>query len=174
MAIWKMDARHSRIQFMVRHLMISNVIGEFTRYEGTVESSEADFSDAKISFEADVDSIFTGNAQRDGHLKSVDFFDAGAFPTIKFVSKEIKKLDGENYKLLGDLTMRDKSLPVMLDVVFGGVGTMGNHTAAGFEIHGKINRAAFGLQWNRPTEAGGVAIGETVRIEITAELMEQV
>jgi polyisoprenoid-binding protein YceI len=174
MATWKIDTRHSRIQFKIRHLMVSHVVGEFTKYDGTVESSKKDFTDAQISFEADVDSINTGDEQRDGHLKSPDFFNAAAFPKIKFVSTDIKKVDSEDYKLTGNFTMLDKTLPITFDVVFGGIGSMGNHTAAGFEITGKINRKDFGLKWNAATEAGGIAVGEDVKVDITVELVEQV
>jgi len=177
MKTWKIDSSHSRIQFKVKHLMVSNVSGEFTKYDGTVLSDKDDFSDAKITFEADVDSLTTGSPQRDGHLKSNDFFNAESFPKVKFVSKELKKIDGENYKLVGDFTMRDKTLPITLDVVFGGMGTMngmnGLHTAAGFEIKGKINRKDFGLSWNMATEAGGVVVGEEIKLDITVELVEQ-
>lgn len=177
MRTWKIDNSHSRIQFKVKHLMVSHVSGEFTKYDATVESSKDDFSDAKITFEADVDSITTGNAQRDGHLKSNDFFNGASYPKIKFVSKELKKVDTENYKLVGDLTIRDKTLPITLDVVFGGMGTMngmnGLHTAAGFEVKGKINRKDFGVSWNMATEAGGVVVGEEIKLDMTVELVEQ-
>lgn len=176
MAIWKLDSRNSRIQFKVRHLMVSNIIGEFTQYDGTVETEKDDFSDARIHFEASVNSVSTGNEQRDGHLRSPDFFDAAAFPVIQFNSTEVRKIDQDKYKLSGDLTIRGTTRPVTLDALFGGIDSMngpgGLHTAAGFEIQGKINRKDFGLTLNMATEAGGVVIGEEVRIEITAELMQ--
>ncbi|MGP8216443.1 MAG: YceI family protein [Bacteroidia bacterium] len=177
MTTWKIDPAHSHVEFKVKHLVISSAKGEFTKYDATVESSKDDFTDAKITFEADVDSISTGNPQRDGHLKSDDFFNAASFPKLKFVSKEIKKISGENYKLTGDLTIRDKSLPVTLDVVFGGISTVtlqvGRRTVAGFEIHGKINRQDYGLKWSATTEAGGLVVSDEVKIEITAEIIKQ-
>jgi polyisoprenoid-binding protein YceI len=175
MTTWKIDQAHSHIGFKVKHMMVSTAKGEFKKFDATVESSKDDFSDAKITFEADIDSISTGHEQRDGHLKSEDFFNATAFPKLTFVSKEMKKVDGENYKLTGDLTIRGKSLPVTLDVEFGGV--VKNHFGkfvAGFEIHGKINRQDYGLKWSMTTEAGGLIVGDEIKIEITAELLKEV
>lgn len=174
MTTWKIDSAHSHIQFKVKHLVVSTVTGEFLKYDATVESSKDDFSDAKVNFEADVDSINTGNAQRDGHLKSDDFFNAASFPKMKFVSKEIKKADAEHYKLSGDLTLRDKTLPVTLDAVYGGtIKDAYGRTIAGFEIHGKINRKEYGLKWHMTTEAGGIVVSDDVKIEISAELVKQ-
>ena len=175
MTTWKIDQAHSQIGFKVKHMMVSTAKGEFKKFDATVEESKDDFTDAKITFEADVDSISTGHEQRDGHLKSDDFFNAASFPKLKFVSKEMKKVDGENYKLTGDLTIRDKSLPVTLDVEFGGV-TKNPYgmTVAGFEIHGKINRKDYGLKWSMATETGGIVLGDEIKIEITAEILKQV
>ena len=175
MTTWKIDQAHSHIGFKVKHMMVSTVKGEFKKFDGTVEASKDDFTDAKITFEADSDSISTGHEQRDGHLKSDDFFNAASFPKLKFVSKEIKKVDGANYKLTGDLTIRNKSLPITLDVEFGGITK--NHfgmTLAGFEIHGKINRKDYDLKWSMTTEAGGLVVSDEVKIEITAEVLKQV
>jgi polyisoprenoid-binding protein YceI len=175
MTIWKIDQGHSHVGFKVKHMMVSMAKGEFKKFDATVEASKDDFSDAKITFEADVDSISTGHEQRDGHLKSDDFFNAASFPKLKFVSKEMKKVDGENYKLTGDLTIRDKSLPVTLDVEFGGVTKNPfGLIVAGFEIHGKINRKDYGLKWSMATETGGIVLGDEIKIEITAEILKQV
>jgi len=179
MATWKIDTAHSHVNFKVKHLVVSTVRGEFKKYDVTVESSKDDFTDARITFEADVNSISTGQEQRDGHLQSDDFFNSAAFPKIKFVSKEIKKTDGENYKLTGDLTIRDKTLPITLDVTYGGLaGFTGTANApakvvAGFEITGKINRKDFGLKWSMTTEAGGLVVSDEVKIEIAVELVKQ-
>jgi polyisoprenoid-binding protein YceI len=173
MATWKLDKTHTKIQFKVRHLMVSNVVGEFTEFDGTVKSSKDDFSDAKIYFEADINSLTTGNEQRDGHLKSDDFFNAAVYPKLKFVSTEIHKTDEHHYKVNGDMTIRDKTLPITVDVTYNGRDSMGGNTAAGFEITGKFNRKDFGLRWNAPTEAGGLVVGEEAKIEITAELIQQ-
>lgn len=173
MAIWKIDQSHSEIKFKVKHLVVSTVTGQFNNFEGTVEANNDDFSDAKISFEADVNSIDTRNEQRDGHLKSADFFDANNFPKISFVSKSMNKKSDNQYELVGDLTIRGVTKEVALDVTFNGVvkGFTGDDVAA-FEISGKINRFDFGLKWNALTEAGGIVVGEEVKLEINVELVK--
>lgn len=174
MSTWKIDPAHSRIEFKVKHLVVTTLAGHFSKFDATVESSSDDFNDAKISFEADVDSITTGQEQRDGHLKSDDFFNAAAYPKLKFVSTSFKKIDTENYKLSGNLTIRDITLPVTLDVVYG--GTTKNHfgkTLAGFELTGKINRKDFGLKWSATTEAGNIVVSDEVKLAIIAEILKQ-
>ena len=123
MAIYKLDAMHSEITFKVKHLMISTVTGSFTKFDATLEAEADDFNDAKINFNADVNSISTSNEQRDGHLKSADFFDAEKYPAISFVSTSFKQVDGSDYKLTGDLTIKDVTKPVTLDVEYGGAMT---------------------------------------------------
>lgn len=173
MALWKIDPVHSEVTFKVKHLVISTVTGRFDRFDATVESSKEDFSDAKIRFEADVRSINTKNDQRDGHLKSPDFFDAAQFPTMSFVSKSVKQLSGHELEVSGDLTMRGVTKPVTLDVIYNGsmAGFDGN-PVAGFEIRTKLNRFDFGLQWNAVTEAGGVVVSNQVGVEILAEFVK--
>eukprot|EP01035_Chromulina_nebulosa_P041915 gene41915-56763_t len=120
MATYKIDAAHSEIKFKVKHLMITNVTGQFTKFDGTLEADKDDFTDAKISFEADIDSINTNQEQRDAHLKSDDFFNAAEFPKLTFVSKELKHQGDNDYKLIGDLTIRGITKEVSLDVEHGG------------------------------------------------------
>lgn len=172
MALWKIDPVHSEITFKVKHLVISTVTGRFDRFEATVESSTEDFSDARIRFEADVNSINTKNDQRDGHLKSPDFFDAAAHPSMTFVSTGVRKLSEHELEVTGDLTMRGVTKRVTLDVVYNGsmAGFDGN-PVAGFEIRTKLNRFDFGLQWNAVTEAGGVVVSNQVVVEILAEFV---
>ena len=172
---WVLDPTHSEIQFKIRHLMISNVTGQFTKFEVSAETDGEDFSNAKVSFTAEVDSVTTGNEQRDGHLKSADFFDAAKFPQIKFVATKYENVDNDgSYELYGDLTIRDVTKSVKLDVEFGGIAKdpWGN-TRAGFEINGKVNRKEFGLQWHAVTEAGGVVVSDDVRIHCAVELIKQ-
>ena len=170
MSFWKIDPAHSQVNFKVKHLVVSTVTGQFNNYQAAIEAHESDFSDASITFEADIDSISTRNDQRDGHLKSADFFDAGNHPKMKFVSKSVKKLSDYELKVTGNLTMRGVTKEVTLDVIYNGtVAGFGGVQVAGFEITGKINRFDYGLQWNALTEAGGVAVGNEVKIEITAE-----
>jgi polyisoprenoid-binding protein YceI len=174
MAKWILDPNHSEVGFKVRHLVISTASGKFTSFEGTVESSKDDFSDAQISFSADVDSIHTGQEQRDGHLKSADFFDAANFPKISFVSTSITHKSGNEYLVKGDLTIRGTTKPIELQVEFGGTQKdfYGN-TVAGFEITGKIKRLEYGLHWNAVTETGGIVVSDDVKLHINAELVNK-
>lgn len=174
MAIWTLDTMHSSVTFKVRHLVISSVTGKFNSFEGTVESDKDDFTDARIQFSADINSIDTGVEQRDNHLKSPDFFDAASHPKLSFVSTGVeKKSDGE-YKIKGDLTIRGTKKPVVLDAEFGGVqNDMYGRTVAGFELSGKIDRQEFGLHWSAVTEAGSIVAGNDVKIVIAAELIKQ-
>ncbi|MBZ5859216.1 YceI family protein [Flavihumibacter profundi] len=171
MAIWQIDPSHSEITFKVKHLVISTVSGKFNSFEGTVEAEKADFSDAKINFSADIDSITTGQEQRDGHLKSADFFDAAGHPKLTFVSKSIVCKTGNLFNVTGDLTIRGTTKPVELQVEFGGtqVDFYGN-TVAGFELNGKINRQDFGLTWSAVTEAGGIVVADEVKLHMNVEL----
>lgn len=171
MAEWKIDPVHSEIKFKVRHLLVSTVAGYFSNFDATVAADEPDFTDAKITFEADVNSITTKNDQRDGHLKSADFFDATNHPKMTFVSKSVTKKDDNEYEVNGDLTIRGVTKPITLTAVYNGtVKGFGGTEVAGFEIRGKVNRFDYGLQWNGLTEVGGVVVGDEVRLEIEAEL----
>jgi len=174
MATWKMDTAHSEVKFKVRHLVISTVTGNFNQFSATAESSNEDFTDAKINFEADVNSIDTKNEQRDGHLKSPDFFDAANHPKITFVSKSLTKKSGDKYELTGNLTTRGTTKEVKFDVVFNGTvkGFGGSFDVAAFEINGKINRQDFGLKWNALTETGGVVVSDDVKFEVLAEFVK--
>jgi len=173
MATYKIDPAHTEINFKIKHLMITNVTGSFTKFDGTMESEKDDFTDAKIHFEADTDSITTHNEQRDTHLKSADFFDAAQFPKVTFDSTSIEK-KGDDYKLNGNLTMHGITKPVILDVELGGVTTdPWGQSKAGFEITGKINRKDFGLIWNTPLETGGLMLGDEVKLQIGVQLIKQ-
>jgi len=172
---WAIDAAHSEIGFKVKHLMISNVSGKFDKFEGTIESTADDFAGAKIGFTAETASVDTGNAQRDGHLQSPDFFDSVKFPQLKFISTKFEKVSGEKYVLSGDLTIRDVTKPVKLDVEFLGLATDPyNNTKAGFSITGKINRTDYGLNWNAALEAGGVLVSEEIKLQIEVQVVKQV
>ena len=118
---WALDATHSEVGFKVRHMMVSNVSGKFKQFNATVQTEGDDMSTAKVNFTADLSSIDTNNEQRDGHLKSTDFFDAENHPQLSFESSKLEKVDADNYKMHGTLTMRGKSNPVTLNVVFGGI-----------------------------------------------------
>lgn len=168
---WGLDPMHSEINFKVKHMMIANVTGGFTKFDVTAQTIGNDFSTAKINFTTNVNSINTNNEQRDGHLKSADFFDAETYPEINFESTGLEKKNDEEFILNGNLTIKDITKPVKLNVNFGGIGTdpYGN-TKAGFTIDGKINRKDFGLTWNANLEAGGVLVGEELKIQSEIQL----
>ncbi|MDX5476809.1 MAG: YceI family protein, partial [Cyclobacteriaceae bacterium] len=152
----------------VKHLVISTVTGYFRKFEGSAESTSDDFNGAKVSFTADINSIDTNQSDRDGHLKSDDFFNAEKFPKMSFSGI----LEGSTLK--GDLTIRDITKTVTMDVDFGGVaGDPYGNTKAGFEIEGKISRKEFGLMWNAVTEAGSVVVSDQVRIILSIQLVKQ-
>lgn len=171
MSLWKIDQAHSEIKFKAKHLVVSTVTGHFNSFDANVESEKSDFTDAKITFEADVNSISTKNEQRDGHLKSPDFFDAANHPKITFVSKSLVKKSDSDYELIGDITIRGITKEIKMHTVFNGaVKGFGGIEVAGFELSGKLNRFDFGLQWNALTEAGGIVVGEEIKLEISVEL----
>jgi len=171
---WSIDPMHSEVQFKVKHLVISTVSGFFKSFEGTVETENEDFSDADIEFSLDINSIDTNQSQRDEHLKGADFFDAATYPHIKFKSTSLTKLDDEDYELNGDLTIKDQTRPVTLDVEFGGsAADFYGNLKAGFEITGKINRKEFGLTWDGVTEAGSIVLGEDIKLLINVQLVKQ-
>ena len=174
MTTYKIDAAHSEISFKVKHLMISNVTGNFTDFDATLTANEEDFSDATISFTAQVDSINTNNAQRDGHLKSADFFDAQHFPSISFESVSFSKKRDNVFELVGNLSIKGNTKPVNLEVEYN--GTMQDpygQTKAGFELNGKISRSEFGLTWSAITEAGGVVVSDEIKLHLNVQMIKQ-
>lgn len=174
MATYKIDAMHSEITFKVKHLMITNVTGSFQQFDATLEAAAANFSDAKISFEASIDSISTNNEQRDTHLKSDDFFAAATYPKLSFVSTSFTHKSGSEYALVGDLTIKGNTKSVELAVDFGGRMTdFYGQDKAGFEITGKINRSEFGLTWSAVTEAGGVVVSDEIKLNMAVQMVKQ-
>lgn len=172
---WVLDPTHSELQFKVKHLMITTVTGSIKSFEAALTTEgDNDFTNAEISFSGDINSIDTGNKDRDNHLKSGDFFDAEKFPTINFKSTNVEK-DGDDYIVKGDLTIKDVTKSVKLNAEFGGIATdpWGN-TKAGFTLSGKINRTEFGLTWNAALETGGVMVSEEVKILGELQFVKQV
>jgi polyisoprenoid-binding protein YceI len=171
---WVLDPMHSEVQFKVKHLVISTVSGFFKNFEGTLETENEDFEDAKIDFSLDVNSINTNQDQRDGHLKSPEFFDSEQYPKISFTSTSLKKTDDDEFELKGDLTIKGITKPVTLNVEFGGsAADFYGNTKAGFEVTGKINRKEFGLTWDGVTEAGSIVVGEDIKLMINAQFTKQ-
>lgn len=171
---WELDPTHSELTFKVKHLMISNVKGEFRNFNATVESDGEDFSNAQVLATIDAGSIYTNNADRDKHLMSADFFDAEKHNQITFESTELNKLDEDNYRLKGMLGMKGTKKEVVLDVDFGGFikDPYGNEKV-GFSINGKINRKDWGLNWNAALEAGGVMVSDDVRLSAEVQFVKQ-
>lgn len=171
---WALDAAHSEVQFKVKHLVIATVTGTFKVFSGELESAGEDFSEAKVNFSVDMNSIETNNADRNAHLKSDDFFSTEKYPTMNFVSTSFKKVSDSEYELTGDLTIRDVTKSVTLKAEYGGqiVDPWGN-TKIGFEVEGKINRKDFGLTWSAMTESGGMVVSDEVKIHINVEFAKQ-
>lgn len=171
MTKWTVDQTHSTVGFEVKHMMVSKVRGQFTSYTAEVEAADlTDFSTASLAFKFDVNSINTNNTDRDNHLKSPDFFDTDVYPTIDFKSTSIVK-DGDDYKVTGDLTIKDVTKPVTFDVEYGGKGTNPwGVEVYGFEAEAKINREEFGLTWNAALETGGVLVGKDIKIKVELEI----
>lgn len=171
MTKWIIDQSHSTVGFEVKHMMVSKVKGQFDSYTANLDvANPADLSDAKINFTFDVASINTKSTDRDNHLKSADFFDTDVFPHITFTSTNVEK-DGDDYKVTGDLTIKDVTKPVTFDVEFGGKGTNPwGVEVYGFEASAKINREEFGLTWNQALETGGVLVGKDIKINVELEV----
>ena len=171
---WALDATHSEVQFKVKHLMISTVTGSFTKFEASVETDGDDFATAKIKFSAEVNSITTNNEQRDGHLKTNDFFDSANHPQLTFESTKMEKMDAENFKLHGNFSIKGNAKPVVLNIEFGGIAKdpWGN-TRAGFTINGKINRQDFGLTFGAVTETGSLVVSNDVNLHANMEFIKQ-
>lgn len=167
---WTLDKLHSNLRFTVSHMIVAETEGTFKVFDGTVEHTKADWSDAKINFTVDVNSINTDNDYRDKHLKSDDFFNAEKYPTISFKSTSFKPLGNNNYELKGDLTIRDVTKPVKFDVKFGGIAAGSKMDKAGFKATTTINRFDYNLKWDKLTEAGGAVVGKDVEISVRVEL----
>jgi polyisoprenoid-binding protein YceI len=169
---WVLDPTHSEILFKVKHLMITNVKGEFRKFSANILGE--DFQTASIEVNIDAASIFTNEDNRDGHLKSADFFDVENHTAITFKSSSVTKIDSENYELKGQLTIKGISNEVSLKVEFGGINKdpWGNQKA-GFSVSGKINRKDWGLTWNAPLETGGLLVSEEVSLMAEVQFVKQ-
>ncbi|MBV6511264.1 MAG: YceI family protein [Ignavibacteriales bacterium] len=172
---WSFDKSHSNVKFTVTHLMISEVDGFFSGYEGkVVTKKDGDLEGATIEFSIDVNTINTDNTMRDNHLKSDDFFNAEKFPKIAFKSTKITKAGDKKFKVTGNLTMRDVTREVTLDVNYlGSVKDPYGNTKAGYKVSGAVDRFDYGLKWNALTELGGSVVDKTVNIAINAQLVQK-
>jgi polyisoprenoid-binding protein YceI len=170
---WAIDPSHSEIQFKVKHLMISTVTGSFKEFGAEAELEGDDLTNAQVSFWANTASVDTNSADRDKHLRSADFFDSEKFEKLSFKSTAIEG-SGDSWKVTGDLTIKDVTKPVTLNVEWSGQAKdpWGN-TKAGLNLSGKIDRKEFGLNWNAALEAGGVLVSDEVRIQCEVQLAKQ-
>lgn len=162
---WNSDSSHSELGFKVRHMMITNVKGEFRKFKASVVSKGLDFRDATIDVTIDATSLATGDDQRDGHLRSADFFDVDKYPVISFKGISFRRLDGDEYQLRGILEIKGVKKEVSFGVEFGGMSKdPWSNEKVGFAVEGRINRKDFGLSWNVALETGGVLVSDEVKI----------
>lgn len=168
---WNIDKSHSKIGFIVTHMVVSEVEGNFKDYTGSVVTKSEDFNGAEVSFTAKTASINTENEKRDGHLRSADFFDAEKFPEISFKGNLVK--EGNSYKLKGDFTMKAATKKVEFDVKYGGVINTGRGVKAGFKILGTVNRQDFGVTWANKLASGELVVSDEVELDIKIELDKQ-
>ncbi|MFV8270320.1 YceI family protein [Flavobacterium sp. GT2N3] len=171
---WVIDPTHSEIGFKVKHMMFTTISGKFLKFDATIESEDNDFENAKIEFTGAIDSVTTGNTDRDTHLLSPDFFDAAQFPEIKFSASSFSKINEGEYELVGDLTLHGVTKSVKLAADYGGLmkDPWGN-TKTALSLEGKINRKDWGLNWNSALETGGVLVSEEVRLNIELQFLQQ-
>jgi polyisoprenoid-binding protein YceI len=167
---WTVDKGHSNVKFTVTHMMVSEMEGTFKVFDGTMEHTKADFSDAKVNFTIDVASVNTDNERRDSHLKSDDFFNAEKFPKMTFTSTSVKPLGNNKYEMAGNLTIRDVTKPVVFQVTHGGILNTSRGSKAGFKATTTIDRFDYNLKWDRATETGGLVVGKDVAIQVNVEL----
>jgi len=171
---WQIDPSHSHIYFTARHMMISKVRGRFETFSGDVNFDEENPANTTVTIEVDTNSIETRDEQRDNHLKSPDFFNAAEYPVMAFRSTRVEQFDAHNGRLHGDLTIRDVTKPIVLDVEYAGTAqSPWGTTSAGFSASGELNRKEWGLNWNQALETGGVLVGDKIKIEVELELVKQ-
>ena len=170
---WQLDTGHTYIGFTGRHLMVSTVRGEFEKFSGTVEFDEQDITRSRADIQIEAGSVTTHNAQRDEHFRSADFFDVEHYPYITFTSKRVIMQDAQHGQLVGDLTIRDATHEIALDVeqTGGGKDPWGNQRL-GFTAKATLNRSEWGLKWNQALEAGGVLVSDKVEIEVEAQVVQ--
>jgi polyisoprenoid-binding protein YceI len=170
---WNIDTSHSGVHFTVRHMVISKVRGAFDRWQGVVDFDAQNPAASKVSVRIEAASIDTREEKRDAHLRSADFFDVEKYPELTFESTKVEKLDGDEYRVSGDLTIRGVTKPVVLEAEYlgGGKDPWGNERL-GFSARTAINRKEFGLNWNQVLEAGGVLVGEKIEIALDVQAVK--
>ncbi|MEP7262865.1 MAG: YceI family protein [Bacteroidota bacterium] len=172
---WSIDPAHSEVSFKVKHMMITNVKGVFTKYDASIYTTNEDFMTAEVDFWMDPSSVSTGSPDRDAHMRSADFFDVENHKQITFIANTYENVDNDgSYELYGDLTIKGITKRIKLDVEFGGIlrDPWGNHKA-GFTMNGKISRKDWELTWNTALEAGGLLVSDDVYISCDIQLVKQ-
>jgi polyisoprenoid-binding protein YceI len=169
---WQLDPAHSEVTFRVRHLMVATVSGRFTRFSSVVESEGNDITTADIEFTVETDSVDTHMPDRDAHLRSDDFFNAEKFPVMRFTGRGLQKTGNNEYRLDGELTVRDITKPISLRVEYAGLVQAWGGTRAAFEVTGSIGRKEFGLRWDNLTETGGVVVSDDVKIMVNVQYVQ--
>jgi polyisoprenoid-binding protein YceI len=173
MSTWKFDPNHSSIEFVAKHMMITNVKGHFKSFDGEILEQGEDPATAVVDVTIQAASLDTGSDQRDGHLRSPDFLDAANYPTITFKSTKVEPRGGDRYAFTGDLTIHGMTRPVELDVTLDGKATnMQGQKIYAFNATTSFNRKDFGLNWNVALETGGWLVGEQIKINIDSEIVE--
>lgn len=171
---WTIDPAHSDVEFAVKHMMVSTVKGRFRAFAGTLEIDEAQPERSRVTAEIEVASVDTGAEQRDAHLRSDDFFNAERFPKISFRSTGLELVEGGRWRLDGELTIRETTRPITLEVEFEGRGRDANGgERAGFTATARINRRDYGVNWNGLIETGGVVVSDVVRINLNIQVVRQ-
>ncbi|HEX9242829.1 MAG TPA: YceI family protein [Anaeromyxobacter sp.] len=170
---WQVDGTHSTVSLAVRHMVISKVRGRFSRWNAKLDLDTADLARSSVDVEIEAASIDTGVADRDAHLRSPDFLAAEKFPTLRYRSRRVEKVSGDRLRVVGDLTIRDVTREVVLDVEYGGQGKdpWGNQRV-GFTASASLNRKDFGLTWNQALETGGVLVADKVDVELELEAVQ--
>ena len=170
---WNIDTTHSAISFSVRHMVVAKVRGRFGSWSSKVQLDPTDLTRSSVEVEIDANSIDTGVAERDNHLRSPDFFDVAHFPKLRFKSTKVEKVSGDRYRVHGDITIRDVTRPITLDTEYGGQGKdpWGNQRLA-FSATASVSRSEFGLKWNQALEAGGVLVADRIDIEIEVQAVQ--
>jgi polyisoprenoid-binding protein YceI len=170
---WKIDNMHSVIGFKVRHMMISNITGSFGDFNADATVLNDDFSSVKFNFEASIDSINTGVADRDGYLKSADFFDSASYPKLTFHSESITKKSDSDFEVSGIMNIKGVEKPVVLSMEYAGIAVDPyGQTKAGMSLTGKVKRSDFGLTWNAVTEAGSIVLADDIQLNCEIQLVK--
>ncbi len=171
---WKLDTNNTSVEFSVKKFMVTNVKGRFAAFTGTITADQANPELSTVNVSIEVASVDTRDEKRDAHLKSADFFDVETFPALTFESTRVERVGEEQFRVIGNLTIRDTTREVALDTTFHGIGdTPWNTQVAAFTAETTVNRRDYGLVWNMPLEKGGVLVGDNIKISLEVQATKQ-